>query len=86
MGKFRVYITTEVIIEVSDDILALHRDAEWVHDFYGLDTPEKIAEHLAYNVGLHNHSVASLDGFADRADTDVNAQIVWTDYETERTE
>lgn len=83
-ARFRVSITTTIEIAIDDAIVALCGDAAWVRDFYGLGTPEEIAEHLAYNVGLRYRSVSRLDGFADRADADVVARVTDVEYETER--
>lgn len=66
-----------------DSILALSQDADWVSSFYSLDTPELIAEHLAWNCGLQNRDLSQLDGFADREDADVTARVVDVEYETE---
>jgi glycyl-tRNA synthetase alpha subunit len=84
MARYRVDIHATVEIEIADAILALSQDAQWVHDFYRLDTPELVAEHLAWNVGLQGCDLSRLDGFADRQDSDVRAIVVDVDYDTER--
>lgn len=83
-SKFEVTITTVVKIAITDDILALHQNADWVSAFYSLDTPEKVAEHLAWNCGLHNRYLSELDGFADRSEDDVTARVVSTETEATR--
>ena len=84
--KFEVIATVTLAMEISDDIIALHKDEHWVKSLYNLDTPEKIAEHLAFNCGLHQRDVPRLDGFSDRTNDDVKADITWTEYETRRLE
>lgn len=76
-------VTTTVEITVADAILALSGDPDWVRDFYGLDTPELVAEHLAWNIGLNGRDLSRLDGFADREDGDVVVRVVDVEYETE---
>jgi hypothetical protein len=83
MGRYRVLVTTTVEITVADELLALSQDTAWVRDFYGLDTPELVAEHLAWNIGLNGRELSRLDGFADRDDADVRVQVVEVEYETE---
>lgn len=82
MARFEIEITTVIKIDISDEILALHKDKEWAAHSYDLDTQEKIAEHLAWNCGLRRAEVYELDGFADRSGHEVNAVITDTYFDT----
>jgi hypothetical protein len=82
VSTFRVEVHTTIEITIDDAILALADNDDWVQDFYGLATRDMIAEHLAWNVGLHDRPLSRLDGFADRDDADVTALITAVDYDT----
>ena len=76
MKKYHVTFTVTVEIDVAEEILALHQDKRWVENFYRLDTPEKVATHLAWSCGVDNRWVSDLDGFADRQKEEVEARIL----------
>jgi hypothetical protein len=84
--KYRVVVTATVDLDIDEAVLALSDDEGWVRDFYGLETPEMVAEHLAWNVALHGRSLSHLDGFADRQDDAVLVGAIDVEYETERIE
>ena len=85
MARFEVVVTVTVVLDVADDVIALHRDADWVKDFYQLDTPELIVEHLAYNLGIKDRDLSNLDGFAGWPDSDETRLVSATfDYDTRR--
>lgn len=70
---FEIEITATVTIEVDDMVIDVVDD-EWRSMFYGLHTPEDIAEHIAYNLIVNRASLSQLDGWADQPDA--NAAIV----------
>ena len=84
MKKYRVVFNTEVIIEISEDLLA-SIDDNWRETFYSsYRTNTDIADHLAYNMGIQNLPLGYIDGFADRKDTD--AKVIDFDIETSEIE
>jgi hypothetical protein len=76
--KFYVTFTAEIAI---DDKLLKSIDDEWRERFYGLDSDEQIAEHLAFNLA-QNRRLATLDGFADRK----GSEVTLVDFRTEGAE
>ena len=79
--KFLVEVTVMVEVEFNDEIAALANDAEWVDKFYGLDTPESIAQHLAWNIAVRDRDLSGIDGFADRSNDEVSARVEWVDFD-----
>ena len=65
--RFLVEISTEVMIELSDGVIDAVND-EWRKTLYNLQTPEEIAEHIAYNMVVNDARLSQLDGWADRDD------------------
>ena len=86
MARFEVVVTIVVVLDIADDVIALHSDPQWLANFYQLDTPELIAEHLAYHLGIRDSDLSSLDGFADWPDSDETrlVSIRFNDYDTRR--
>lgn len=84
MARFEVRITVTVEIEIADAVLARHQDGPWAAHFYGLNTPELIAEHLAYNLAIKGRDLSDLDGFADRTDNEARVINVEYDYDDTR--
>lgn len=84
MPEFEVDVTMTVRLRISDAVLALSQDPDWVRDFYGLDTPEKIAEHLAWNLGVRDRDLDDLDGFADQPRSAAHAEVIDTEYGVRR--
>ena len=75
MGKrrFRIEQVGVAIIELDDAVIKAVDD-EWRSQFYGLHTPEEIAEHVGYNLLIGRATLSQLDGWADQPDS--NARIV----------
>ena len=69
MGKkrFRVELTSEVVIELDDAVIGIVDD-EWRSVFYDLNTIYDIAEHIGYNLVIRNCPLGRLDGWADMSD------------------
>lgn len=65
----RFMVTLQAEIAVDEKLIDAVLTDEWRRQFYNLRTPEAVAEHLAFNL-LHGRKMASLDGFADRKETD----------------
>lgn len=58
----------------------------WRDHYYDLDTAESVAQHLAYNLGIKERSLSSLDGWGDLADDDLaTTHFVGIDYEVRAT-
>jgi len=69
--------------EVDDGVIELDQkvidqvDDEWRSFFYpSMDTPERVAEMIAYNLVVNNTSLSGIDGFAD-LDDDMARMIEW---------
>ena len=65
--KFIVQWTTECVIELEDEVID-RVDDEWRRFLYDLNTPEEIAEHIAFNIIVNNAGLSRLDGWADLPD------------------
>ncbi len=72
-----------VILSIDDAVISAVDD-EWRATFYLLETPEEIAEHLAYNAVANHANLSSLDGWADQPDKNMVAQIEWDEFEVQR--
>jgi hypothetical protein len=55
------------VIELNDVVIAAVDD-EWRKHFYGLNTPQDVAEHIAFNTIMNKTHLSRLDGFADLPD------------------
>jgi len=63
----RFNVELSCVIEVDADVIrAVNK--EWRGRFYHLDTPEEVAQHLAFNLLVNGASLSQLDGFADKED------------------
>ena len=82
MPKYRVVATLVLEVEITGKLADRSKDQDFVDDFYSLDTPEKIAEHLAWNLGIQNRDLTDLDGFADLETQDASVDIIDGYYET----
>jgi len=72
--KFRVTFEADVNIYIDDKVIQ-QVDSEWRKQFYqDLDSPHKIAEHIAYNIVLFNRKLSSLEGFANLPDDAVTSK------------
>lgn len=67
MAIRRFHIDLSCIVEVDADVID-GVDAEWRKRFYDLDTPEEVAQHIAFNLLANGARLSQLDGFADRHD------------------
>lgn len=63
--KFRVTLAYEV--EIDEQVID-RCDEKWRRSFYPLDTPEKVAAHVGYNMLLDGCGLAVMDGFRDLPD------------------
>lgn len=61
----RFFVTMTAHIELSQELLDAVLTDEWRRQFFDLQSPEEVAEHLAYNLAQH-HELKLLDGFADK--------------------
>ena len=73
---FRFECEGNFIIEI-DDALFKVVDDEWRSVFYSFETDEEIAENLAHNICLQRLPLSSLDGWADRKDTEAVCVSEW---------
>ncbi len=72
------YVDTATI-ELDDAVIDAVDD-EWRQELYDLNTPEEIAEHIAYNLIVNNSRLSQLDGWADQPDN--NARVIeWPDID-----
>lgn len=63
--RFQVTMTFD--LELGEDVIDRGLSAEFERYVYRLGSPEKVAEHFAWNL-VQRTAPASLDGFADRSD------------------
>lgn len=67
-GYYNEDIHFEGIIELDDKVIQAVDD-EWRSVFYpSLNTPYKIAEHIAYNMIVNDLKLSQIDGFANLPD------------------
>ncbi len=67
-GTYGEVIYFDGKIEI-DDIVIDAVDDDWRKTFYpSLTTPQKIAEHIAYNLIVNDATLTRLDGFANLSD------------------
>lgn len=78
--KFKGQVIWDVDIEIADDLIKGVLTDEWRSHFYPLKTPEDVAAHLAFNL-VQGRTLESLDGFADRPNTD--AKLLYEHTSTE---
>lgn len=77
----RYLIEWRVYSEIEIDESLLPND-EWRSTFYGdIDTLEKTAEHIGYNMVANDAVLSKLDGFADQPDS--KAKLISREWETE---
>src|SRR4051812_26320465 len=70
--KYRIVVTVSKNVTVEFDA-SIMPDDEWRSHFYNsIHTPANLAEHLAYNYVANDiDKLSSLDGFADKKDSQV---------------
>jgi len=79
--KFEVefFVTATIIL---DEAVINVVDDEWRSQLYNLNTPEEIAQHIAYNMLANGVHLKSLDGWGDQPNE--NAEIeMWPNWENE---
>lgn len=69
---FSEYVSSAVI-ELDDAVIEAVDD-EWRAQFYNLHTPERIAEHIGFNLIVNRRPLSDLDGWADQPDE--NARVI----------
>lgn len=73
--EIRVVGTAKLTI---DDALIASIGDDWRKQFYALHTPKEIADHVGFNMMVHDLSLSEIDGFADRKDEEaVMVDIEW---------
>ena len=65
--KFIVSWTTECEITLDEEVIDVVDDG-WREMLYDLNTPEEIAEHIAFNIVVNNAGLSRLDGWANLKD------------------
>lgn len=87
-GKKRTFVVTllaTATVTIDQAAIDVVND-EWRSHFYRLQTPEAIAEHLAYNAAANGADIHELDGFAHLTSEFAHVELDWDgDYETEET-
>ena len=71
MGEKKRYVvefTADAKIEVDNSVIERALTQEWRETYYEFDTPEKVVEHIAYNMAINHLRLSQLDGFADLKD------------------
>ncbi len=67
-GNYEEDIHFEGSIELDDKVIFAVTD-EWREHFYpSLTTPQKVAEHIAYNMIVNDLKLSGIDGFANLPD------------------
>ena len=67
--KFEVIFSVAIQIEVDESLVP---DDEWRTIFYSpIKNIKDVAEHLAFNCGVHGASLSTLNGWADQPDDKV---------------
>lgn len=69
MKKRRFLVTVEksVVVEFDDRIMP---NDDWRKQFYNIQTPQQLAEHIGYNFVANDiDKLSDLDGFADQKDS-----------------
>ncbi len=66
-GNYEEDIHFDGTIELDEKVI-LAVDDEWRKTFYPITTPQKIAEHIAYNMIVNDLKLSSMDGFANLSD------------------
>lgn len=76
--KFIVSYTVTAVVEVDAAVVTEVLTDDWQKDFYTIDSPAEVSEHLAYNVLRHGSSLSSLDGFAHLDDSQLRvSEVGW---------
>ena len=83
MRFFSVRIKGEITVAISQEVIDAVDD-EWRDTFYGLHTPEDIAEMVAYNLAINRWPLSQLDGWADQPDE--NARVLYKEFYTDGAE
>lgn len=96
---FRVSVQLEIAVTLDDEVVRRcvenlddagqpqpdeRGSRGWRNIYYDLHTPERVAEHMAYNLAIRGASLSSLDGWADLADDLAAARVIDSDYEARR--
>ena len=68
--KFEIEARVFAIVEIDDSVFDAV-DNEWRSNFYPLHTPNDIAEHVGWNVGIMDRKLTMLDGWADQPEGSV---------------
>jgi hypothetical protein len=83
MGKKRrFHVELSCVVEIDADVIrAVNK--EWRSKFYDLNTPEEVAQHLAFNLLVNGAVLSQLDGWADKEDDAVNIPRELIDVQAE---
>lgn len=74
-GYYEEDIHFEGSIELDDKVIS-SVDDDWRNTFYpSITTPQKIAEHIAFNMIVNDLKLSGIDGFANLSDE--MARLVW---------
>ena len=82
MATFELEITVLATLTLDEHVINVVDD-EWRSYLYNLNTPEEIAEHIAYNL-LRGVRLHQLDGWTNQPDN--NARLSITDMWFEQTQ
>ncbi len=78
---FEVEFTGMVVLELDDAVIDAVDD-DWRKVLYDLQTPEEIADMVAFNLVINGYKLSGLDGWSNQPDE--NAKIVedadWDTY------
>jgi hypothetical protein len=83
IGHHGELISFDGYIKINSDVINSVDDG-WRKMFYsGLTTPQKIADHIAFNMIVNNAKLSMLDGFANFSDSyaiiiDTDTSVQWT--------
>lgn len=79
MPRIEVTVTCVFDITINNPNVidrCVNNEDHWRETFYDLDTPEKVLEHLAVNMGFRDWRFSQLEGWADLPDDAVSLNIV----------
>lgn len=71
MARYVVELTIEVEMEIDPAVVAVALTPEWQAQLYPMDDEADVLEMLAWNCAVKSRELSSLDGWADRADGDL---------------
>lgn len=76
--KFKVSVELEFDLVLDQKVIDAVDDG-WRQSLYNLHTPEEIAAHIAFAVGVQGFRFSSLDGWADQPDSHCEIKMMYSE-------